>query len=213
MLFATRKKPKGPNLNKMEEHNFVLSGNAFSVHLPYGNCFDIPNPAGTFHHNRDIYNHESLNKQSEASLLIADRPYKYSGFMGENLGRIRFLVQSHLIQNPQLDLLKPDNLKSHIENVEKKSCDEWNETADETAQIHPPSQYENRIINNRPFTTYETSSISTERNYYATAISHNCYLTIEFIYTVAQDSDEPWFSSARELENTIIQTVHFTTLD
>jgi hypothetical protein len=207
MIFSTKKNPKGPNINKLEQHVFNLSGHLINLELPSGNCFDIPNPQGKLKHFSNIYNHESLLDNSSAIKTIADRSFKYMGLLGENLGRVRFLMQARLIKDSDVDLIALDELKKYINNTLDDSIKEWNATADEFAQIEGPEELIERLINTNLFIYYQIYSATKTCSCYSIAVSHNSLITIEFTYTINRRAEDPWLMVARELEAKVMNSI------
>jgi hypothetical protein len=207
MIFSTKKNPKGPNIKKLEQHAFNLSGHVLNLELPAGNCFDIPNPQGQLKHNSNIYNHESLHDKSSTIQIIADRSFKYTGLLGENLGRVRFLMQARLIKDSDVDLTVVDELKKYINNTLDDSFKEWNATADEFAQIEGPEELIERLINANLFIYYEIYSATKTRSCYSIAVSHNSFITMEFAYTINRRAEDPWLRVARELEAKVMNSI------
>lgn len=191
----------------MENHDFKLSGHELKMAIPYGNCFDIPDPQGEFSHNADVYNYEHIGDELEAFQLIGKRNYKYTGFIGKNLGRIALIIASHLTRNTPLNLTDIDQLQKHIAKVTATHTETWNKKADEFAQIKAPDQYDKLDINGTTFLKYSHQSATKNHNHYAAPLSENCYLAINFSYRADNDPEAPWLKCARELETTVMNSV------
>lgn len=196
-----------PN-SHMDRHEFNLSRHRLSLQIPVGNCTDIPNPQGTFDYNAHIFDHSMINEGIEGSQIIADRSFKYSGFLGENLGRLRFLIQAHLLNDSSVNLTVADQFQDHIKHLNEKISADWNRQADEFAQIQPPSEYNSQPINGASFLDYVIESTTKVKKLYATPVSHNAYLTFEFSYTTGGD-DDTWKKDAQMLEKAVMGTISF----
>jgi len=189
-----------------------LSGIKLQLSIPFGNRYDIPDPAGKFMAKCNIYEtpDESYLKDDETNLtIVLQRPYKYSGFLGEDLGGLQFNVGLWRTKNKQTNLFDMNKLEKHLNDYLTKTYSKWNKEADEAGQIFSPDEYNVVKINDVEFLHYNIGYAYgvKERSIYSTAITEDCHLDFSFVYISTIDDGEQWHKMAKMTENQIMESV------
>jgi hypothetical protein len=211
MIFATENKPKGPAISELEPNAIDLSGTKLHLSIPYGNRSDIPEPAGKLIDKCNIYEltGNSLSTDNDNKALILQRPYKYTGFLGQNIGSLTFSIHLLCCKNANTNLFDAENLKRFLAGSYKLLLDKWNKEADEFAQILAPDKYTTSLLNNLDFVHYTVANAEDMFTWfsYATSITEDCCL--EFVFDCAStiDKSAAWYKMAKDLEALIMNSV------
>lgn len=212
MLFSTAKNPAGPDLKTVKPFTINLSGASLEFILPDGNSMDLPQPQGSIEKTINIYQGGFTEDSDPVHINLADRVFRYKGFLGENLGSISFSIILCRLTERNINLFDKTTFRQAIDTTVNREADEFNRTANSNCQIEisfSDDYFENNDISYLPYcrSQFENTSFS---SHYAAPVSENCYLDISFSYVQVIDSNEPWYKLASLLEQQIINSIKLT---
>lgn len=212
MLFSSRKRPHGPNVKQLRPYTIKLSGAELAFMMPDGNRTDIPEPQGSFVESVNIY--QSTSNENNSTLLV-NRNFNYTGFLGENLGSVEFVVLLRRIDNKDINLFDTEAFKAQLQNRLEASINEFNIEADESSQMYFSGNVEAQLINQISFIQYSTSQFDETliTSGYACPVTDDCYLDFSFRHGSVRDKNEHWHKLSQALEQKIMHSVKLDLTD
>jgi hypothetical protein len=217
-LFSSEKKPKGPDLYRLEELTFDLSGNKLTCSLPFGNCRQSPKPQGNLVPTTNLYDAEQFDKDDGddwyAIRTILERDFIYSSFNHPRLGKFQLMIMLNKLDNLESNLFNPLDFQEKVKSRTTFYCQQFNDEIDDPfLKIVPENDYQLSRIGDENYLKYTINFQRSPYCHYALAISSEHYITFGFRYYSANSAHKPWYLMARELEQKIMSSVKLELTD
>ncbi len=210
-LFRTRKNPKGPNIEKVQNLCFELGDSRLYLSLPYGNHSSLENISiieqkiNIFDINR--YEYEDKNDIS-SFWTILQRHYQYSYFNWPGFAGINVMLTLNRF-NQVDNLLDEKQLSSMVSKNANISMSVFNNKASEDCKLTISKDFSFMDMNHERLLTYETSQFpmsGTTKHYLAAIAPQHCF-DLSFRYPIISDTDETWYKMAQALEKQILSSL------
>ncbi|MDH5180532.1 MAG: hypothetical protein OEZ39_01695 [Gammaproteobacteria bacterium] len=203
--FATEKNPKGPSLSTRKQYEIDLSGSRIAFDMPDGNCTDIPNPAGEFKSQINIYDQGAFTVlDGTPHITLLERFFCYRAMFNPGLATLQFRVVLFKTLAGSANLFL-DNLSDIITSDITHNYKKFNEEAD--LGVYPPRDFSTHNINNQQWLYYEIDRQSKPYPTYCHPVTRNHYLTFGFNYLSVRTREEPWYLMAKALSDAIMSSV------
>ncbi len=180
--------------------------------MPDGNRTDIPEPQGTFVESVNIY--QSTSNENNSALLVS-RNFNYTGFLGENLGSVDFVIVLRRINSKDINLFDTKAFKVQLLNQLETSINEFNSEADESSQMYFSGNIESHLINQISYIQYSKSQFdeTLTTSGYACPVTDDCYLDFNFRHGTVREKNEAWNMLSQALEMQIMNSVKLELTD